>query len=99
MTSRIPDHWQQMVHYYGYYSNLSKGFRQKVNQKALIPLTYLELLLEPSHLTVGRVVQVTQYSSLFIAADCRKLLVDRRIFAVQSNLSKDIKEFFLCCFF
>ena len=31
MTSHIPDHGEQMARYYGYYSNLSWGLRQKVN--------------------------------------------------------------------
>jgi hypothetical protein len=31
MCSYIPDQGEQMVRYYGYYSNLSLGLRQKVN--------------------------------------------------------------------
>ena len=38
MTSRIPNHGEQMVRYYGFYSNVSRGLRQKENQDALIPL-------------------------------------------------------------
>jgi len=33
MTSHIPDHGEQMVRYYGYYSNLSRGLRQDENAK------------------------------------------------------------------
>ncbi len=54
MTSHIPDQGQQMVRYYGFYSNVSRGRRQKVNQDALIPKTSLEILFESSHLTMGR---------------------------------------------
>lgn len=70
MTSRIPDHGEQMVCYYGYYSNLFRGFRQKEYQDALIPSTSLESPFEPSHLTLGRLDQAPQYSSLFIKANC-----------------------------
>jgi len=37
MTSHIPDQREQMVRYYGFYSNASRGLRQKENQDALIP--------------------------------------------------------------
>jgi hypothetical protein len=36
MTSHIPDPREQMVHYYGFYSNVSRGLRQKENQDTLI---------------------------------------------------------------
>jgi len=35
MTSHIPDHREQMVRYYGYYSNLSQGLRQKEKEDIL----------------------------------------------------------------
>jgi hypothetical protein len=37
MTSHIPDQREQMVRYYGFYSNVSRGLRQKENQDNLIP--------------------------------------------------------------
>jgi hypothetical protein len=37
MTSHIPDQREQMVRYYGFYSNVSRGLRQRENQDALIP--------------------------------------------------------------
>lgn len=37
MTSHIADHSEQMVRYYGFYSNVSRGIRQKEKQDALIP--------------------------------------------------------------
>jgi hypothetical protein len=37
MCSHIPDQREQMVRYYGFYSNVSRGIRQKENQDALIP--------------------------------------------------------------
>ena len=42
MTSHIPDQREQMVRYYGFYSNVSRGLRQKENADALIPC-----ILEP----------------------------------------------------
>jgi hypothetical protein len=37
MTSHIPDQGQQMVRYYGFYSNVSRGLRQKEKADGLIP--------------------------------------------------------------
>jgi len=37
MTSHIPEKGEQMVRYYGYYSNVCRGRRKKQNQDALIP--------------------------------------------------------------
>jgi len=37
MCSHIPDQREQMVRYYGFYSNVSRGLRQKENQDTLIP--------------------------------------------------------------
>ena len=37
MTSHIPDQREQMVRYYGFYSNVSRGLRQKENVDGLIP--------------------------------------------------------------
>jgi hypothetical protein len=37
MTSHIPDQREQMVRNYGFYSNVSRGLRQKENQDDLIP--------------------------------------------------------------
>ena len=35
-TTHIPNHGEQMVRYYGFYSNASRGLRQKENKDALI---------------------------------------------------------------
>jgi hypothetical protein len=37
LCSHIPDQREQMVRYYGFYSNVSRGLRQKENQDDLIP--------------------------------------------------------------
>jgi hypothetical protein len=37
MSSHIPDKGEQMVLYYGYYSNVCRGRRQKKNQEGVIP--------------------------------------------------------------
>jgi len=42
MCSHVPNKGEQMVRYYGYYSNVSRGKRQKENQDSLIPY-----ILEP----------------------------------------------------
>ena len=42
MWSHVPDKGQQMVRYYGYYSNVCRGRRQKHGRDALIPC-----ILEP----------------------------------------------------
>ena len=42
MCSHVPNKGEQMVRYYGYYSNVSMGRRQKGNQDGLIPC-----ILEP----------------------------------------------------
>jgi hypothetical protein len=43
MCSHVPNKGEQMVRYYGYYSNVSRGKRQNENQDGLIPY-----ILEPS---------------------------------------------------
>ena len=42
MSSHVPDKGEQMVRYYGYYSNVSRGKRKKRNQDEWIPC-----ILEP----------------------------------------------------
>jgi hypothetical protein len=42
MCSHVPNKGEQMVRYYGYYSNVSRGNRHKENQDGLIPC-----ILEP----------------------------------------------------
>jgi len=37
MCSHIPNQGEQMIRYYGFYSNVSRGLRQKENKDALIP--------------------------------------------------------------
>ena len=37
MSSHVPEKGEQMVRYYGYYSNVCHGRRKKLNQDALIP--------------------------------------------------------------
>jgi len=37
MTSHIPNKGEQMVRYYGYYSNLSRGLRKKAGVDEIIP--------------------------------------------------------------
>jgi hypothetical protein len=37
MSSHIPDKGEQMVRYYGYYSNVCRGRRQKENRDGVIP--------------------------------------------------------------
>jgi len=37
MTNHIPNKGEQMVRYYGYYSNVSRGRRQKAKTDAIIP--------------------------------------------------------------
>ena len=43
MCSHVPNRGEQMVRYYGYYSNVSHGRRKKQCQDGLIPC-----ILEPS---------------------------------------------------
>jgi len=37
MSSHIPDKGEQMLRYYGYFSNVCRGRRQKENQDGVIP--------------------------------------------------------------
>ncbi len=37
MSSHVPEKGEQMVRYYGYYSNVCRGRRKKLNQDGLIP--------------------------------------------------------------
>jgi len=57
MTSHIPDQGEQMVFYYGFYSNVFRGLRQKENMYALFQLQSMEILYEPLHLLVGQIVE------------------------------------------
>jgi len=45
-----PREREQMVRYYGFYSNVSRGLRQKEKQDAFIALQSLEILYAPPHL-------------------------------------------------
>lgn len=49
MTSHVPNKGEQMVRYYGHYSNASRGLRQKKNLDDLIPS-----ILEPEDLKPNR---------------------------------------------
>jgi len=40
MTSHLPNHKEQMVRYYGFNGNFSRGLRQIENQDALLPFPY-----------------------------------------------------------
>jgi len=51
MTSHIPNHGEQGVRYYGFYSNTSRGLRQKENKDAVI---HMKILYHPPHSAVGR---------------------------------------------
>ena len=46
MCSHIPDQREQMVRYYGFYSNVSRGLRQKENMDGLIPLQSMKIFYE-----------------------------------------------------
>ena len=37
MCSHIPNKGEQMVRYYGYYSNVCRGQRKKINEDGLVP--------------------------------------------------------------
>jgi hypothetical protein len=37
MSSHIPNKGEQMVRYYGYYSNVCRGSRKKSDQDGLVP--------------------------------------------------------------
>jgi hypothetical protein len=37
MGSHVPDKGEQMVRYYGYYSNVSRGKRKEENQDVFVP--------------------------------------------------------------
>jgi hypothetical protein len=53
----ISNHGEQMVRYYGFYSNVSRGSRQRENQEVLISSQTMEILFDLSHLTVGLIVE------------------------------------------
>ena len=44
MCTHIPDQREQMVRYYGFYSNISRGLRQKENEDALMLLQSIDIL-------------------------------------------------------
>ncbi len=46
MCSHVPNKGEQMVRYYGYYSNVSRGKRKKHDQDGLIP-SILEPVEDP----------------------------------------------------
>ena len=48
MCSHVPDKGDQMVRYYGYYSNVSRGKRKKQKQDDLVPC-----ILEPDESSKG----------------------------------------------
>jgi hypothetical protein len=64
MTNYIPDQGEQMVRYYGFYSNVSRGLRQKENVGALISLQSMEILFDPSHHALSHFLQKIPFVSL-----------------------------------
>ncbi len=56
MCSYIPDRGEQMVRYYGHYSNASRGLRQKKNLDNLIPSILEAEDLKPNR-TWARLIQ------------------------------------------
>ena len=56
MTSHVPNKGEQMVRYYGHYSNASRGLRQKKNLDDLIPSILEPEDLKPNH-TWARLIQ------------------------------------------
>jgi hypothetical protein len=53
LSGHIPDQVEQMIRYYGFYSNVSRELRQKENQDTPIPSTFLKKLFKPSHMIGG----------------------------------------------
>jgi hypothetical protein len=51
MTCHLHAQGEQMVRYYGFYSNVSQGFRQKENRDSLLPSTFNEIVFKQPHLT------------------------------------------------
>jgi len=47
MCSHVPNRGEQMVRYYGYYSNVSRGKRKKEEQDAIIPYIIKEAGVSP----------------------------------------------------
>ncbi len=56
MTSHVPNKGEQMVRYYGHYSNASRGHRQKKNLDDLIPSILEPVDLKPNR-TWARLIQ------------------------------------------
>jgi hypothetical protein len=59
MCSHVPNKGEEMVRYYGYYSNVSRGKRQKEDQDGLIPY-----ILEPGGSSKARLVRLIFLFSL-----------------------------------
>jgi hypothetical protein len=57
ITFHIPDQAEQMIRYYGFYSNVSRKLRQKENQNGVLPLPSIEIFFKPPHLLVGWTVK------------------------------------------
>jgi hypothetical protein len=56
-TSHIPVRGNQMLRYYGFYSNGSRGLHQKKNRDTMIPsCIFMEILSELAHLLTERLV-------------------------------------------
>ena len=54
--SHIPNHGEQMGRYHGYYSTFSRELCQKENKDALLLLPNINILFDPSHMTLGQIV-------------------------------------------
>ncbi|MBW1673786.1 MAG: hypothetical protein JRJ45_09115 [Deltaproteobacteria bacterium] len=57
MCSHIPDKGEQMVRYYGYYSNVSRGKRKQENQDEWIPCILPDEFSKESRKNWARLIQ------------------------------------------
>jgi hypothetical protein len=96
MCSHIPDQREQMVRYYGFYSNVSRGLRQKENMDDLIPCVLkAEEKAEPNRHWARLIRKIYEVDPL-TCPKCRGLMRVISIIEDQEVIDKILSHLGLC---
>jgi hypothetical protein len=96
MTSHIPDQREQMVRYYGFYSNVSRGIRQKENQDHLIPCVIDPEENARPNRNWARLIQKIYEVDPLICPKCQGLMRIISIIEDQEVINKILGHLGLC---
>lgn len=96
MTTHIPNHGEQIVRYYEYYSNLSQWLRQKENEDALIPCVIELDETEKPNRNWARLIQKIYEVDPLTCPKCQGLMRIISIIEDQEVINKILGHLGLC---